>query len=435
MNKIRIINWKSLTSFFILINICLGLIFARSYTGIIIFGFRLGEFLVLIGLASVIYSFLTLSKNNKPKTIEILLFLSVLGFIISVLIDQASFVNSYIYKSSSYIWMIGFYFIGKNLTLLIDKNKKYRILLLIPLINYLFFTIYYPNSFISFFKNYADKFQFLKGSNAFLAYVVGVFIAKLIFKNKYNYLNYLVLTTALTIPQFLYLSRGAFLPAIIFVLTELFLLSSIIKKNLFRSIVLFVVAMIIFIISSFLVYGNLNFDKTDLDKITKPEEISSTVTGILKVKKTDELFLSFFIRDNRLYSEDSTTNWRLQIWQDVIFDLNEKNKLFIGYGYTDIIPAMDDPERKGNDGTNENVHNFIINILARGGILGLIFYLFILNRVYIESKSIKKINVYNFMLPLLIASLFDSSMESVAFPAILYLFLGIFNNYLNKDLT
>ena len=39
------------------------------------------------------------------------------------------------------------------------------------------------------------------------------------------------------------------------------------------------------------------------------------------------------------------------------------------------------------------------------------------------------------MLPLLIASLFDSSMESVAFPAILYLFLGIFNNYLNKDLT
>ena len=79
--------------------------------------------------------------------------------------------------------MIGFYFIGKNLTLLNDENKKYSILLLIPLINYLFFTIYYPNSFISFFKNYADKFQFLKGSNAFLAYVVGVFIAKLIFKS------------------------------------------------------------------------------------------------------------------------------------------------------------------------------------------------------------------------------------------------------------
>ena len=136
-----------------------------------------------------------------------------------------------------------------------------------------------------------------------------------------------------------------------------------------------------------------------------------------------------------MYSEDSTTNWRLQIWQDVLFDLNEKNKLFLGYGYTDIIPAMEDPERKGNDGTNENVHNFIINILARGGILGLILYLFILNRVYFESKSIKKINVYNFMLPLLIASLFDSSMESVAFPAILYLFLGIFNNYLNKYLT
>ena len=50
-----------------------------------------------------------------------------------------------------------------------------------------------------------------------------------------------------------------------------------------------------------------------------------------------------------------------------------KKSIYFGYGYEEIIPAMDDVERKGTDGTNEHVHNYL-NITARGGSMQLSFY-------------------------------------------------------------
>ena len=74
--------------------------------------------------------------------------------------------------------------------------------------------------------------------------------------------------------------------------------------------------------------------------------------------------------EGRIYSADGNLNWRLQIWQDVIVDTSKEFKTVIfGYGYKEIIPAMSLPSRQGLDGLNENVHNFIVNIYARGGIL------------------------------------------------------------------
>ena len=70
-----------------------------------------------------------------------------------------------------------------------------------------------------------------------------------------------------------------------------------------------------------------------------------------------------------------------------------KNKLLFGYGYFEIIPAMDTPVRQGNDGTNEHVHNFIINILARAGIIGVAAYLFLIYQIiklYYEKQMIFK---------------------------------------------
>ena len=37
-----------------------------------------------------------------------------------------------------------------------------------------------------------------------------------------------------------------------------------------------------------------------------------------------------YIIDGRIYSNDVTSNWRLQIWQDVIEDLIKKNKILFG---------------------------------------------------------------------------------------------------------
>ena len=94
-----------------------------------------------------------------------------------------------------------------------------------------------------------------------------------------------------------------------------------------------------------------------------------------------------------------------------------------GYGYKDIIPAMTIDERKGRDGLNEHVHNFLVNIFARGGILQLI--IFILFYYFLTSKT-KNITVFSYILPLLVVCFFDASMENAHFPILFYFFLPVF---------
>ena len=84
-------------------------------------------------------------------------------------------------------------------------------------------------------------------------------------------------------------------------------------------------------------------------------DIVDSLSAIVEERNTTEAFSLFMLKDGRLYSEDVTANWRLQIWQDIIQDLDETNNVLFGYGYNKIIPAMDDKERRGSDGKNENV--------------------------------------------------------------------------------
>ena len=42
-------------------------------------------------------------------------------------------------------------------------------------------------------------------------------------------------------------------------------------------------------------------------------------------------------------------------------------KYLTGFGYNEMLPAMNHWERQGNDGSNENVHNYFFNVLGRGG--------------------------------------------------------------------
>ena len=113
--------------------------------------------------------------------------------------------------------------------------------------------------------------------------------------------------------------------------------------------------------------------------------VSDNLNKLVENKNTIDVFMSFFIYEGRIYSRDGTTDWRLDIWQDVVEDLRDKNKLLFGYGYSSIIPVMVDPEapgRLGEDGLNENVHNYAITILARGGLIHfsifILFYIFLI---------------------------------------------------------
>jgi O-antigen ligase len=94
---------------------------------------------------------------------------------------------------------------------------------------------------------------------------------------------------------------------------------------------------------------------------------------------------------------------------------------------------MELPHRQGTDGSNENVHNFIINILARGGLFGVVPYLaFIL---FLLIRSVKKSD--NYLIVLYVCSIFAISFfgatnESVRYPFIFYTFLGYYFNNLDK---
>ena len=79
-----------------------------------------------------------------------------------------------------------------------------------------------------------------------------------------------------------------------------------------------------------------------------------------------------------MFSEDETTNWRLDIWQDVSEDLIQERRIFYGDGYKSIIPQMQDPSapgRLGMDGLNEHVHNYFVTVYSRGGILQLLLFI------------------------------------------------------------
>ena len=73
-------------------------------------------------------------------------------------------------------------------------------------------------------------------------------------------------------------------------------------------------------------------------------------------------------------------------------DLNNKNLIIYGYGHNEIIPVMTDPSapgRLGRDGLNENVHNYFVNILARGGLFQFVaFFAFYISLLQISKENL-----------------------------------------------
>ena len=160
------------------------------------------------------------------------------------------------------------------------------------------------------------------------------------------------------------------------------------------------------------------------------EVISQQVQSISEEKDTRKAFLSFYFQDGRLFSEDETTNWRLDIWQDVSEDLFEERRIFYGYGYKSVIPQMQDPSapgRLGMDCLNEHVHNYFVTVFSRGGLFQLLLFIF-LHTALIKIWKNKTFNmkILIFYLPIIFVSSLDISMDGVQFPLIFYSFLGYF---------
>ena len=427
---------KLKSKFLILVSFLLmnfTLMFVRSFTGLNIFGFRIGEFYIgfslLVFLYILIYpvtkkSSFFMIDNKLSIVLAILLFL----FVISIIDLNNLTINPYFFRTSSYIWSIAFFYLGSKFykNSFYDKYLIYSFSFLIIFI-YILLVIYRPEILSNFFLNFSDKYELHKGADVILIFVL---FSSLFFKkiqdNRF-YLFFLIIVIGFYMPLILAVSRTGTIAAILLVLLNLKRFKFLIKDR----VRLFITGLLLIVSLNTSLYFIEN-SSIFLDDVIK-SELSLKDLVDFRDKFNDDPWLEkgaipfLFVNDSRLYSGDGNLNWRLQIWQDVIFDLNNQTSTFLfGYGYKEIIPAMTlDIERRGHDGLNENVHNYIINILARGGLVQ-VFLILYLNLLILKMYFSKhgNYNILIYMLPLLLVSMFDGAMENAHYPLIYYFFLG-----------
>jgi hypothetical protein len=438
-NKVSKTYLKVFFNLFIIF-LLLIMLFTRSFAGLQYKGLLIGQGVVLFSLLMcfvVIFGFekLNISQYIDKKTRNIYLFI-VISFFVNSILSDSNFTDPYTFKTSSYIWTISLLFLSVYLFTYVDFNPQYCwIFIPVPFLMYLFSTGYYPDFIINLFKEYSDKFQFLKASDIMIATIsANLFIYNLLQKKIYRFL-YLVVTVSLILPLLLYMSRGSFVALFIYLIYETYYSKDFILNNKIKTLLIFAFGVLIFLGSLIFVdYLYVNEETKSLkynEIILNPSTvITGSVSELALKNETRTVFLSFYIHYGRLESRDPTTNWRLDIWQDILFDLVEEDRVLTGYGYKEILPQMTDPTapgRLGRDGLNENVHSYFVNIIARGGILQLIgiFYFFysIINKYYVENKNSK---IISFILPVLFCSSLDISMEGVQFPLVFYIVLGYF---------
>ena len=427
---ITLILSSKTTKYLIAIFFIAVFLFARSFMGIYIFGFRLGE---LVMGASLMFLLVALAQHKKliytnylSRELYFTVLLIILFFIFNSIISNSSFTSTYTYKSSSYIWTLGMLFVGVNFFKLHYLNDKLlKSFYFILLFMYVYGTFGVPRSVIDFTLKYSDKFEPHKGSDLLIIFISIFFINNRFFKNKRLSFEIFTLFSCLYFPLFGYKSRGAFIAFIIFMVTEYFYFRKEFKSSYKRNLAIFSLGFVILFQSVFLINGSSFF------KFNQAQEEVKTLVEYRADPDEEEFRILFFEEDYwtkemRLKSSDNNLNWRLQIWQDVYFSIYYRDLILTGYGYSFKIPAMEIISRQGLDRLNENVHNYIVTIYARGGLIHLTLYGFF---YYFLIRDIKRATNSLYFLPFLIAAMFtaffDVAMENSHYPLIFYFLLGM----------
>lgn len=428
--SIKNLNYMKYISIFIITIFLFLAVFGRTFSGLFIINFRIGELVVVFGLLVFIMQFYyNLNIFYKKREYSYILFLQmvlVTTFIIFLFPEIRNLVNPYVYKASNYIWTLSYLYVGIYIKKYFNLNIYHILILNLSLLfSYFLSVLYYPQFLVDFFFINSDKFDFLKAHMHLLFLIIVSIINFQYLKNKQTNFYYFLLLSGLFLPLLIFKSRGAFISFLLFFFFYLLINIKFIKNNLGRLLIVLAISSLLFVQSSIFVSdSDLTLGETDL-----------VISNLIDNKETLNTFFSFYTLDGRLYSDDGNINWRLQIWQDVFIESSEFNQILFGSGFEEIIPAMDNPSRTGADGFNENVHNYFINVFARGGLVHLLLILC----VYIcILKNIKDTYSLPFamaiVLPILAVSFFDASMENPHFPALFYLFIGFIQkkDYYNK---
>ena len=416
--------------------------FARSFMGIYIFkNFRLGEIVMAVSFLFFIICNIYLLIRKKDRLtignnffiINFIIFISF--FYISYISDSQLFIT-YTYKASSYIWTIGFFYLGYFYFKYNNLSVRYINLQLGVLVFIYFFSIIgLPKSVTNFFLSISDKFEPHKGSDLMILFVTILYLSNRIRKNSRLSFEIFILFSSAFLPLMLFKSRASFISLVLFLFIELLNYKKDTLLNLRRNIFLLFFSILIFIFSIFLVSGS-DFLIENQENFTAEIQYGIEYITSYRADPDDEVFRLFYIADDvlgtkttRIFSTDNNLNWRLQIWQDVYYDLLNKNKIFFGYGYNDIIPAMQRIDRQGLDRLNENVHNYAVNLLARGGLLNLmifsLLYFFLINKIKLKYGYLVTISYF---IPVIFNAFFDVAMENSHFPLIFYFIIGMLYN-------
>ena len=426
-------KFKILVSSLFIINLISVALFMRSFVGIYIFGFRLGElytgFCVLIGLFLLSKKFSSkLSLQESTKILPVFQ-LIILSCFVVLLVNLPTEFNLSLIKQSSFVWSVSFIFIGIYFLTVFSHNLIVLFMGAVLLGSYFITFINYPNFIMDFFISYSDKFQFIKAADQLLLLVVFNTLFKKIEVSSTIKFYVFAFSSSIFLPYFISQSRGSLLAAAIFIVLNSMSYYKFLIGNKFKSLFIILFSVILFYVSSYLLSG-INFQDIDSEENVILEVTTQIEDGILKQKDISKGFLSFYFEEGRIKSSDNTTDWRLDIWQDLIDDLISKNKIYFGFGYEGIFEIMLDPSapgRLGRDGLNENVHNYFFNILGRGGLFQLIIFLYLYIKIYKTwVLKNKKIDFFVLVAPLLIVSSLDVTMEGVQFPFIFYTFMGYF---------
>ena len=107
------------------------LFFGRSFSGVYFFGYRLGEFIVLLGLILyiVFLLFFKIIKNLDLKNIYIIHTILIFLFILSLALSKENLINTYIFRASLFIWVVSFFYFGRTIETKFENNIKYIYLL------------------------------------------------------------------------------------------------------------------------------------------------------------------------------------------------------------------------------------------------------------------------------------------------------------------
>ncbi len=425
MKTSKLLNLNFLNLIFVLILF----IFGRVFMGLNIFTLRLGE--VLIGISALFFlyylgkdlvNFKILSKEDKNFTIIFALAVSHTFYLL--LFYGYEYFDLYPFKVSSYIWVLGFFYVGKNINYNFSSKISLISIFLALVLNYFSSIFGITNEYQEILLRYTDKFDYLKASDLIIFFIFFVYFYKLsTFSNQLNLNVSVFLFSIFYLPLMMNKSRGASIAFLLFISFLIYDLIKLKKSKNFYILTIFL-SFLIFVLSAFIV-SKSPLDLSEIDDKIKYVSTSRYDKPVQNTPQVIDDYPILYIEGTRVFSSDGNLNWRLQIWQDIFEDTYLKKIVIKGYGYNIKIPAMEPAYRSGNDGTNENVHNFFVNVYARGGLVHLLLYLSFFTVLFKSAAQNNRRKILAMVfIPLILTSFFDASMENAHYPLIFYFLMG-----------